>query len=106
MSDEIHAKATGRTLSLPSFRSFCYHVYGITRRGRGVSNTPEPNATNYSADRLVKDVLAVIDALHLDKPVIAGHSMSGAELSYIGSHHPETREIALRLLRWPKRCSR
>jgi len=66
-----------------------YHVYGITRRGRGASSTPEPNATNYAASRLGEDVLAVIDALHLNKPVIAGHSMAGEELSYIGSHHPE-----------------
>ena len=66
-----------------------YHVYGITRRGRGASGAPEANATNYSADRLGKDVLTVIDTLHLIKPVIAGHSMAGEELSYIGSHHPE-----------------
>jgi pimeloyl-ACP methyl ester carboxylesterase len=66
-----------------------YHVYGITRRGRGASSAPVPNATNYAADRLGEDVLAVIDALHLNKPVIAGHSIAGEELSYIGSHHPE-----------------
>ncbi len=66
-----------------------YHVYGISRRGRGASSVPEPNATNYTADRLGEDVLAVIDALHLNKPVIAGHSIAGEELSYIGSHHPE-----------------
>ncbi|HTF68590.1 MAG TPA: alpha/beta hydrolase [Edaphobacter sp.] len=66
-----------------------YHVYGITRRGRGASSTPEPNATNYSADRLGEDVLAVIDALHLNKPLLAGHSMAGEELTYIGSHYPE-----------------
>lgn len=66
-----------------------YHVYGITRRGRGASSKPEPNTTNYTAERLGEDVLAVIDALHLNKPVIAGHSIAGEELSYIGSHHPE-----------------
>jgi non-heme chloroperoxidase len=66
-----------------------YHVYGIARRGRGGSSAPEPNATNYTADRLGEDVLAVIDALHLNQPVIAGHSLAGEELSYIGSHHPE-----------------
>lgn len=65
-----------------------YHVYGITRRGRGISSAPEPNVTNYSAGRLGEDVLAVIDALHLNKPVIAGHSIAGEELSYIGSHRP------------------
>jgi non-heme chloroperoxidase len=66
-----------------------YHVYGITRRGRGASNVPEPNATNYTADRLGEDVLGVINALHLNNPVVAGHSIAGEELSYIGSHHPE-----------------
>jgi pimeloyl-ACP methyl ester carboxylesterase len=66
-----------------------YHVFGITRRGRGASSAPEPNAANYTADRLGEDVLGVIDALHLNKPIIAGHSVAGEELSYIGSHHPE-----------------
>jgi non-heme chloroperoxidase len=66
-----------------------YHVYGITRRGRGGSSKPEQNAANYSASRLGEDVLAVIDALHLNKPVIVGHSIAGEELSYIGSHHAE-----------------
>lgn len=66
-----------------------YHVYGITRRGRGASIKPEPKATNYIADRLGEDVIAVIDALHLNKPVVAGHSIAGEELSYIGSNHPD-----------------
>jgi pimeloyl-ACP methyl ester carboxylesterase len=66
-----------------------YHVYGITRRGRGASSMPEPDATNYTAERLGEDVLAVVDVLHLNKPVIAGHSIAGQELSYIGSHYPE-----------------
>lgn len=34
-------------------------------------------------------MLAVIDALHLNKPIIVGHSVAGEELSYIGSRHPE-----------------
>jgi non-heme chloroperoxidase len=66
-----------------------YHVYGISRRGQGASSAPEPNDTNYPASRLGEDVLSVIDALHLNKPVVAGHSIAGEELSYIGSHHPE-----------------
>lgn len=66
-----------------------YHVYGISRRGRGGSSKPEAKKVNYTADRLGEDVLAVIDALHLNKPIVAGHSIAGEELSYIGSHHPE-----------------
>lgn len=66
-----------------------YHVYGITRRGFGVSSAPTPDMTNYTAARLGEDVLAVIDALHLNQPVVAGHSIAGEELSYIGNVHPE-----------------
>jgi pimeloyl-ACP methyl ester carboxylesterase len=66
-----------------------YHVYGITRRGFGDSSSPTPNDHNYSSDRLGDDVLAVIDALKLQKPVLAGHSIAGEELSSIGSRHPE-----------------
>jgi non-heme chloroperoxidase len=63
-----------------------YHVYGITRRGFGVSSAP---ASGYSADRLGDDVLAVIDALKLNRPVLVGHSLGGEELSSVGSRHPE-----------------
>jgi len=63
-----------------------YHVYGITRRGFGASSAP---ATGYSADRLGDDVLAVLDALRLNRPVLVGHSIGGEELSSIGSRHPE-----------------
>jgi pimeloyl-ACP methyl ester carboxylesterase len=66
-----------------------YHVYGITRRGFGDSSKPVPANGNYSADHLGNDVLAVIDALKLDRPVLVGHSIAGEELSSIGSRHPE-----------------
>ena len=66
-----------------------YHVYGITRRGFGASSKPAPTNDNYAADRLGDDVLAVIDSLKLDRPVLVGHSMAGEELSSIGSRHPE-----------------
>jgi pimeloyl-ACP methyl ester carboxylesterase len=63
-----------------------YHVYGITRRGYGASSAPD---FGYSADRLGDDVLAVIDALKLERPVLAGNSLAGEELSSVGSRHPE-----------------
>ena len=66
-----------------------YHVYGITRRGFGASSAPTPTSTNYKADRLGDDVLAVIDALQLTRPILAGHSIAGEELSSIGTRHPE-----------------
>lgn len=82
----------GRGQTAHSFVSFApslsrfYRVYSITRRGYGASSKP---TTGYLADRLADDVLAVIDSLHLTKPVVAGHSLAGQELSSIGSRHAE-----------------
>lgn len=64
-----------------------YRVIGITRRGFGASSAP---STGYGADRLGDDVLAVIAALNLVKPILVGHSLGGEELSSIGSRHPDT----------------
>lgn len=63
-----------------------YHVYAITRRGYAGST---PTTTGLVAQRLADDVLAVIDTLRLTRPVVAGHSRAGQELSSIGGRHPE-----------------
>ena len=63
-----------------------FHVYGITRRGSPPSSVPD---SGYSASRLGDDVVAVIDALKLVRPVLVGHSRAGEELSSVGNHHPE-----------------
>lgn len=62
------------------------HVYGITRRGYGASSRP---ASGYSQDRLAQDDLRVFDALKLAAPIVAGHSISGNEMSQLGIHYSE-----------------
>lgn len=63
-----------------------YHVYGITRRGFGASSRPD---SGYDAYRLGDDVLAVFDALKLDRPVLVGHSIAGEELSSVATRRPD-----------------
>jgi non-heme chloroperoxidase len=65
--------------------SGAYHVWGITRRGFGASSSAK---SGYSADRLGDDVIAVIDALNLRQPVLAGNSIAGEELSSVGTRYP------------------
>jgi pimeloyl-ACP methyl ester carboxylesterase len=60
------------------------HVYGITRRGFGLSSHP---ASGYSDQRLADDVLRVLDSLNIVAPVLAGHSMAGSELTTLGSQY-------------------
>ena len=62
-----------------------FHVYGITRRGFGESGF---SAEGWGADRLGDDVLAVLDALKLEKPVLVGHSLGGEELSSVATRYP------------------
>jgi len=70
----------------PKLAQHCQvHVYGITRRGFGASSVP---ATGYKADQLGDDVLAVLDSLNLNTPVLVGSSFGGAELSSLGSRKP------------------
>lgn len=64
----------------------CCHVYGITRRGFGASTHPD---SGYDQQRLADDVLQVLDALKLVAPVVAGHSMSGEELTTLGDEHSD-----------------
>ena len=64
------------------------HVYGITRKGFGASSKPAPANGNYSADHLGDDILAVMQALRIERPVLVGHSLAGEELSSIGSRFP------------------
>jgi pimeloyl-ACP methyl ester carboxylesterase len=83
-----------------------YHVYGITRRGFGASSVPEvpdpvfsvvaPNTYElkplpnnpYDADRLGDDIVEVLDALHIERPVLVGHSIAGEELTSVASRYP------------------
>ena len=62
------------------------HVYGITRRGFGRSGFSE---TATPSERLRDDVIAVISALKLDRPVLVGHSIGGFELSAVASARPK-----------------
>jgi pimeloyl-ACP methyl ester carboxylesterase len=51
-------------------------------RMRGIERT-SGYVANYRADRLGDDVLAVIEALKLDRPILVGHSVAGEELSSV-----------------------
>jgi pimeloyl-ACP methyl ester carboxylesterase len=44
--------------------------------------------SGYDADRLADDVLAVLDHLRLDRPLLIGHSIAGEELSSISARYP------------------
>jgi non-heme chloroperoxidase len=63
-----------------------YHVYCITQRGCGLSSAP---ASGYGAERLGDDVVGVIDALKLVRPVLVGESVAGEVLSSVATFHAQ-----------------
>jgi pimeloyl-ACP methyl ester carboxylesterase len=63
-----------------------FHVVGITRRGFGASGFRSDDNT---ANRLGDDVLEVLNALKLDRPVLIGHSFAGLEMSSVASRYPD-----------------
>lgn len=58
-----------------------FHVLGISRRGHGASSTPD---SGYDSATLAADVVAMLDALQIERPVLVGHSFAGPELTWIG----------------------
>ena len=69
----------------PRFRDR-FHVYGITRRGNGASSAPD---SGYDAATRARDVVTVLDSLHLGRAVLIGHSIAGDELSKIAVTYPQ-----------------
>ena len=69
----------------PKLGDACHvHVYGITRRGFGASSKPE---RGYSVPELAEDDWRVVQSLKIEKPVLAGHSVAGSELAFLGQKH-------------------
>lgn len=66
-----------------------HRVIALTRRAHGASSQPPLDPANYSLDRLVKDVVEVMDQMKIDRAALAGWSFGGAELSGVATHFPE-----------------
>jgi len=63
-----------------------FHVMALTRRGHGESDHPE---TGYDIDTLTEDIRQFLDALEIEKVILAGHSMASVELSHFSALYPE-----------------
>jgi len=63
-----------------------FRVFGITRRGSGASSIP---GTGYNADRLADDVLAVLDSLSIQSPILIGHSVANEEMNSFAARYPQ-----------------
>jgi len=63
-----------------------FRVLALTRRGHGESDHLE---TGYDINTLTEDIRLFLDALKIDRVILAGHSMAGVEMSHFAAIHPE-----------------
>jgi pimeloyl-ACP methyl ester carboxylesterase len=62
-----------------------FHVVGLSRRGQGASDKP---ASGYDTNTLVEDIRGFLDAIHLDRVDIIGHSIAGVEMTLFAAKYP------------------
>jgi pimeloyl-ACP methyl ester carboxylesterase len=68
-----------------------YRVLTYDLRGHGYSDTPP---TGYSPDDMATDLLELLDALEIERPVVIGHSYGADIALYFAARHPErVREV-------------
>ena len=63
-----------------------FHVLGLTRRGQGLSDKPP---SPYDTDTLVLDIRAFLDVLRIDRVILVGHSIAGAEMTRFAGLYPQ-----------------
>ena len=82
----------GLTDSLRSYEPVLAHLpdsiraFAITQRGHGDAGKP---AAGYSAADFAGDVVAFMDAVGVERAIIAGHSLGGWVARRVAAEHPE-----------------
>lgn len=62
-----------------------FRVMAVTRRGYGASTHP---STGYDLATRARDLLAVLDELHLETVIMVGHSIAGDEVTKFAATYP------------------
>jgi pimeloyl-ACP methyl ester carboxylesterase len=71
---------------MASCLSPAYQVVAMDLRGRGLSGKPDGG---YSADQHVRDILAVLDDLEIEKIFLMGHSLGAFISLMFAARHPQ-----------------
>jgi pimeloyl-ACP methyl ester carboxylesterase len=86
----VHEYAADYRTWEPQMRHFArsHRCVTYSQRGYPPSDVPQDGA-KYSQDIFRDDVIAVMDALKIDKAHVVGHSMGAATALHVGIHHPK-----------------
>ena len=73
--------------NMPEIADARFRTIAIDLKGHGLSDKPQ-HAEDYTIDALVEHLRDVLDALRLEKPVLAGHSLGGTLIYHFASRYP------------------
>ena len=74
--------------NMPDLVAAGYRVIAVDLKGHGLSDKPVDPA-EYTIDSLVEHLRDILDALSLERPFLAGHSMGGSLLYHFASRYPQ-----------------
>jgi pimeloyl-ACP methyl ester carboxylesterase len=71
-----------------------YDIYMLDARGHGLS---DPFTAADNGETLVKDVVAFVQTMNLQKPILMGHSMGAATVMRVGAEYPDLAKAIIML---------
>ncbi|MDQ3674615.1 MAG: alpha/beta hydrolase [Gemmatimonadota bacterium] len=74
--------------TMPALADAGYRAIAVDLKGHGQSDKPI-SASEYTIDSLVDHLRDILDALALERPYLAGHSMGGSLLYHFVARYPE-----------------
>jgi pimeloyl-ACP methyl ester carboxylesterase len=75
-------------LNLLALADAGFRAIAVDLKGHGLSDKPVDDA-EYTIDSLVEHLLDILDALQLERPALAGHSLGGSLIYHFAARHPD-----------------
>jgi pimeloyl-ACP methyl ester carboxylesterase len=73
--------------NMPALADAGYRAIAIDLKGHGLSDKPTA-AAEYTVDALVEHLAEALDALQLERPALAGHSLGGSLIYHLAARYP------------------
>src|SRR6202521_3125551 len=73
--------------NMPALADGGFRVIAVDLKGHGLSDKPVA-ADEYTIDSLVEHLRDILDALELERPALAGHSLGGSLIYHFASRYP------------------
>jgi pimeloyl-ACP methyl ester carboxylesterase len=74
--------------NMPALAEAGFRAISVDLKGHGLSDKPVAGE-EYTVDSLVEHLLDILDALELERPALAGHSLGGTLIYHFAARYPE-----------------